>query len=110
MIEEILVTDHRLPLAPPFVAAWDPEPRASFSVSVVRVHDDSGATGIGAGGSLTGCVPYLELFVGEDPTDLDRHAAVLENVAFHDGRPWPLEVALWDLTGKLSGRPVWGLV
>ena len=26
------------------------------------------------------------------------------------GRPWPLDVALWDLAGKIQDRPVWDLV
>jgi L-alanine-DL-glutamate epimerase-like enolase superfamily enzyme len=31
---------------------------------------------------------------------------VLENVTFHAGRAWPLDVALHDLAGKLRGEPV----
>ena len=50
------------------------------------------------------------LFVGEDPLDLERHHAVLSNIDFHAGRPWPLDVALWDLAGKIQERPVWDLV
>lgn len=59
---------------------------------------------------MRGLVDHLELFIGTDPMDLDRHAAVLANVAFHDGRPWPLEVALWDLVGKLTARPIWEML
>ena len=49
-------------------------------------------------------------FLGQDPLDVDRHAAVLSNIDFHAGRPWPLDVALWDLAGQLRGAPVWHLV
>ncbi|MFZ0545899.1 MAG: mandelate racemase/muconate lactonizing enzyme family protein, partial [Candidatus Promineifilaceae bacterium] len=29
---------------------------------------------------------------------------------FHYGRMWPLEVALWDLMGQISGQPLWKLL
>jgi L-alanine-DL-glutamate epimerase-like enolase superfamily enzyme len=35
---------------------------------------------------------------------------VLSNIDFHAGRPWPLDVALWDLAGQVQGRPVWDLL
>ncbi|HSJ28366.1 MAG TPA: mandelate racemase/muconate lactonizing enzyme family protein, partial [Acidimicrobiia bacterium] len=110
MIESITVTHHRLQLDPPFPAAWDPRPRRAFPVAVVQVTDDSGAVGVGAGDPMRGLVDYEDLFVGSDPLDLDRHTAVLDNVAFLDGRPWPFENALWDLAGKLTGLPVWRMV
>lgn len=110
MIESIVVSHHRLELDPPFPAAWDPQPRRAFPVAIVRVIDDSGAAGFGVGDPLRGLVDYEHLFVGTDPTDLDRHSAVLDNVAFLDGRPWPFETALWDLAGKLTGQPIWRMV
>lgn len=110
MIEAIEISHHRLPLDPPFPAAWDPQPRRGFPVAVVQVRDSSGAVGIGAGDPMRGLVDYEHLFIGSDPTDLDRHSAILENVAFLDGRPWPFELALWDLAGKLAGTAVWRLL
>lgn len=110
MIESIEFSRHRLVLDPPFEAAWDRRPRHAFPVTVVRVRDDSGAVGFAAGDPMRGLADYLELFIGTDPADLDRHAAVLSNIAFHDGRPWPLEVALWDLVGKLTARPIWEML
>lgn len=110
MIESIVISHHRLELDPPFPAAWDPQPRRAFPVAIVRVIDDSGAEGFGVGDPLRGLVDYEHLFVGTDATDLDRHSAVLDNVAFLDGRPWPFETALWDLAGKLSGEPIWRMV
>ena len=32
----------RLPLDPPFLAAWDPVPRTSFEATIVRVQTDAG--------------------------------------------------------------------
>ena len=45
-----------------------------------------------------------------DPLDLERHHAVLSNIDFHAGRPWPMDVALWDLEGQIEQRPVWHLL
>lgn len=110
MIESIEISHHRLPLDPPFPAAWDPQPRRGFPVAVVRVRDSSGAVGVGAGDPMRGLVDYAHLFLGSDPADLARHSAILENVAFLDGRPWPFELALWDLAGKLAESPVWRML
>jgi L-alanine-DL-glutamate epimerase-like enolase superfamily enzyme len=110
VISRIELSAHRLPLDPPFPAAWDRKPRRSFPVTVYRVFDDEGRMGFGAGDAMRGLVDYLDLFVGSDPLELDRHAAVLENIAFFDGRPWPLEIALWDLAGKIRGEPIWKML
>ncbi len=109
-ITRIDITHHRLPLDPPFVASWDPQPRTHFPATIVRVHDDQGHVGVGSGDSMYGFVDYEAHFIGEDARDLERHAAVLANVEFHAGRPWPLDVALWDLAGQVSDRPIWDLV
>ncbi len=42
--------------------------------------------------------------------DVDRHAAVISNIEFHAGRQWPLDLALWDLKGKIQGEPVWKML
>lgn len=110
LIERIEFSYHQLPLDPPFLAAWDHQPRTKFPVAIVKVHDGSGAVGIGAGDPMRGLEDHVNLFVGTDPLDLDRHGAVLTNIAFHDGRPWPLDTALWDLAGKLRGEPIWQMV
>ena len=105
-----MISHHQLPLDPPLRAAWDPRPRASFPATLVRVFDDEGRMGIGSGDSMYGFADYQHLFIGEDPLDLERHHAVLANIDFHAGRAWPLEVALWDLAGKIRGEPVWKLL
>lgn len=109
-IVAIDISHHRLPLDPAFPASWDPRPRTHFPATIVRVTDDAGRVGIGSGDSMYGFADYESYFLGQDPLDLDRHAAVLANVEFHAGRPWPLDVALWDLAGKIHGRPIWDLV
>lgn len=96
----------RLPLDPPFLAAWDPAPRRAFDATIVRVETDAGLVGIGSGDTMAGFEEFKHLFVGQDPLELARHARVLETISFHAGRYWPLEAALWDLLGKSCGEPV----
>ena len=95
-----------LPLDPPFLAAWDPEPRRSFEATVVRVETDVGLVGIGSGDTMNGFDDFVQLFVGRDPLAIARHARTLETISFHAGRYWPLEAALWDLLGQACGEPV----
>ncbi len=109
-IARIEISHHRLPLDPPFPASWDPRPRTAFPVTIVRVVDDAGRVGVGSGDAMYGFADHQRWFIGEDPLDLERHAAVLANIDFHAGRPWPLDVALWDLAGQILDRPVWDLV
>ena len=96
----------RLPLDPPFHAAWDPTPRTRFDATIVRVRTDEGVVGIASGDAMTGIEDYAHLFVGRDPLALAVHGQTLETIAFHAGRCWPLEAALWDLAGRALGAPV----
>ncbi len=96
----------RLPLDPPFRAAWDPVPRRHFDATLVRVETDEGVTGFGSGDTMDGFEAFGDLFIGHDPLQVARHAAVIETIGFHAGRYWPLEAALWDIVGKVSGLPV----
>jgi L-alanine-DL-glutamate epimerase-like enolase superfamily enzyme len=100
----------RLQLDPPFLAAWDPHPRAHVDASLVRVLTDEGITGYGSGDSMTGFEAYADLFVGRDPLAIAGHVRTLETIAFHAGRYWPLEAALWDIAGKACGQPVATLI
>jgi L-alanine-DL-glutamate epimerase-like enolase superfamily enzyme len=109
-ITRIEITHHRLPLDPPFPASWDTRPRTHFPATIVRVFDDAGRCGVGSGDSMYGFSDYEKYFIGEDPENIDRHAAVLSNIEFHAGRPWPLDLALWDLIGKIKDEPVWKLL
>ncbi len=109
-IAAIEITHHQLPLDPPFPASWDPQPRTRFPVTIVRVRDSEGREGIGSGDAMYGFGDYARWFLGEDPLALDQHAARLANVEFHAGRPWPLDLALWDLAGTIEGRPVWRML
>ena len=100
----------RLPLDPPFDAAWDPEPRRVFDATIVRVETDAGLVGIGSGDTMTGFDDFVSVFVGQEVHAIERHARALEGISFHAGRFWPLEAALWDLLGQACGVPVSTLV
>jgi L-alanine-DL-glutamate epimerase-like enolase superfamily enzyme len=105
-ITEIRLRRLRLPLDPPFLAAWDPVPRTSFEATVVLVETDEGLVGVGSGDTMDGFERWRHLFVGEDALAIERHVRVLETLAFHAARYWPLEAALWDLAGKAERVPV----
>jgi len=96
----------RLPLDPPVNAAWDPVPRTRFDATIVRVETDEGVTGFGSGDTMDGFEPFAELFIGQDPLQIARHVRALETISFHAGRYWPLEAALWDIAGKVTGQSV----
>lgn len=105
-ITDIALDRLRLELDPPFHAAWDPTPRRYFDATVVRVETDEGVVGIGSGDTMDGFEAYQHLFVGTDPLRIMRHIRTIETVNFHAGRFWPLEAALWDILGKVTGVPV----
>ena len=96
----------RLPLDPPFRAAWDPVPRRHFDATLVRVETDEGITGFGSGDTMDGFAAFTDLFIGRDPREIAAHVRTIETISFHAGRYWPLEAALWDIIGKACGQPV----
>jgi L-alanine-DL-glutamate epimerase-like enolase superfamily enzyme len=108
-IDSITITHYRLPLDPPFHAAWDPKPRQSHTVTLVRVRAGD-YEGIGSGDAMLGFEGHEHLFVGSDPFAIERHVQLLDNLQFMYGRCWPLEIALWDLMGKISRQPLWKLL
>jgi L-alanine-DL-glutamate epimerase-like enolase superfamily enzyme len=109
-IASVAISHHRLPLNPPLNASWDTKPRTHFDATVVRVTTDTGLTGVGSGDRMLGFEGHESLFVGEDPLALERHYRILSNIDFHYGRCWPLDLALWDLAGKILGAPCWKLL
>jgi len=109
-ITRIAVTQHEIPLDPPFLPTWDSRPRPRYGATIVRVETDEGLVGFGSGDAMPGFAGHEDLFVGRDPRDLERHFAVIANLSFHYGKCWPLDLALWDLAGKAAGKPVWRML
>ena len=109
-IAAIEITCHRIPLDPPVPVSWDSRPREIFAINLVRVRTEQGLEGVAAGDSMGGFKEHADLFLGRDPCDIERHYAVLDNLCFHYGRWWPLDLALWDLRGKIEREPVFRLL
>jgi L-alanine-DL-glutamate epimerase-like enolase superfamily enzyme len=109
-ITAIDIKHYLLPLDPPFKAAWDPSPRRAFAAAIVRVSTDAGITGIGSGDVMLGLAEHAHLFIGQNPFDIERHWQVLDNIDFHYGRCWPMDIALWDIMGKAKGQSIAGLL
>jgi L-alanine-DL-glutamate epimerase-like enolase superfamily enzyme len=109
-IASIRITHHRLPLDPPFHASWDTRPRVHFDATIVRVTTDTGLEGYGSGDLMVGFAGHEPLFIGQDALAIERHYRVLSHIDFHYGRCWPLDLALWDLAGKITGQPCWRLL
>jgi L-alanine-DL-glutamate epimerase-like enolase superfamily enzyme len=94
--------------------AWDPGGRMAFhrgGGAFVEIHTDQGLVGIGPGVD-PGLLPALQArLVGQDPFDIEQHAAALRYYAA--GAPYRgsagVDIALWDLIGKACGQPLYKL-
>jgi L-alanine-DL-glutamate epimerase-like enolase superfamily enzyme len=109
-IAAIEITQHQLPLDPPFNPSWSSKPRRKVDVTIVRVRTDEGIEGVGSGDYMLGFAGHEHLFIGQDPLRLERHHRVLNHISLHYGRCWPLDIALWDLAGKIADQPCWKLL
>ncbi|HEY3784897.1 MAG TPA: mandelate racemase/muconate lactonizing enzyme family protein [Steroidobacteraceae bacterium] len=109
-IASIHVSHHRLGFEPAFHPSWDTRPRTHFDATIVRVMTDTGLMGYGSGDLMVGFQGQEALFVGQDALALERHYRTLSNIDFHYGRCWPLDLALWDLAGKITAQPCWKLL
>jgi L-alanine-DL-glutamate epimerase-like enolase superfamily enzyme len=109
-IASIRITQHRLPFDRPFHASWDSKPRHYLDATIVRVTTDTGLSGVASGDLMLGFKGHEGLFIGQDALALERHYRVLSHIDFHSGRCWPLDLALWDLAGKITGQPCWKLL
>ena len=98
---------------------------------VVRVHTDAGITGIGEADSSSAvakaiieaplshkiCRGLAECVMGEDPFDIERLVHRMYEGSIFYGRQGAaiqamsgVEIALWDIVGKATGKPVYQLL
>jgi D-galactarolactone cycloisomerase len=98
------------PFEPPLRVAWDPVPRTQQEATLVIVHTDDGVEGYASGDALPDRELLERLLVGVDPFRTEVVREVCETVDFHHGRPWTLEVAMWDLVGRALDTPCWQLL
>jgi L-alanine-DL-glutamate epimerase-like enolase superfamily enzyme len=101
---------YALALDPPFRAAWDPTPRATVEATLVIVRSEDGVAGYASGDAVPDADLLSRLLVGADPFRTEAVREIFETVDFHGGRPWTVEVAIWDLVGRLVGQPLWRLL
>jgi D-galactarolactone cycloisomerase len=107
-ITAIETRTYRYPLDPPFPAAWDPVPRTAQEATLVLVSTDEAVTGVASGGDGLPDRALLErLLVARDPFDTDAVQQICETVDFHGGRPWAVEIAVWDAVAKAQDVPLW---
>ena len=93
------------PFDPPLTVAWDPQPRTEQEATVVIVRSDDGVEGYASGDALPDRALLERLLVGVDPQETEVVREICETVDFHGGRPWTLEVAVWDLVGRALDTP-----
>ncbi len=110
LIKDIEITRHRLPVNPPFPSSWDPIALSTFEITLVRVTAENGTVGIASGDAMIGFERYKHLFIGESAFNFERHNRVLESISLFAARCWPLDLALWDLRGKVENKPVYELL
>ena len=101
---------YRFALDPPLRAAWDPQPRTHQEATLVLVSTDEGVRGCASGDALPDAVLLERLVLGLDPFRTEVVRELCETVDFHGGRPWTLEVAVWDVVGRALGEPLWRLL
>ena len=94
----------------------------NFDWNFVRIHTDAGVTGLGEsyrGGSVTDIMDYMtDFLVGENPLDVERlFRRMVQETSGHGGTTGKvvtaasgIEIALWDLAGKLLGVPTYQLL
>jgi L-alanine-DL-glutamate epimerase-like enolase superfamily enzyme len=107
--------------------AAQPEDERISALAFLRIHTDEGITGLSeifavppgvAKAALDGPDSFFgQLLVGEDPVAPERLWQKLYNSMMHGNRRgWAIicigavDVALWDLYGKVLGRPVYQLL
>src|SRR5436189_5309570 len=108
-----------------FQVSWAPGDKPQQRSAFVRVHADDGLSGIGEASPMQGGIASLGIIardiapvlIGKDPLD---HAVLLDR-ALHTfvklgpegaltGALAALDIALWDIKGKLLGQPIYKLL
>ncbi|HEX9532809.1 MAG TPA: mandelate racemase/muconate lactonizing enzyme family protein [bacterium] len=105
-----------VPLPQPFYPAWAPGvEETQLRFVYVRIDTDADVYGI-AGHQFFGaeedCVARIATYlVREDPLRLEKHGATLRYLwPYFGAAVWFIEVALWDILGKVARMPIYKLL
>jgi L-alanine-DL-glutamate epimerase-like enolase superfamily enzyme len=108
-----------------FQVAWAPEDKPEQRSAWVRIHSEEGLVGIGEASPMHGGLASLAIvarnlaptLIGEDPLD---HAVLLDRLLHKFAKLGPegalsgalaaLDIAMWDLKGKLFNQPIYKLI
>jgi galactonate dehydratase len=87
--------------------------------SLVKVETDEGVYGIGEAGAVAQVVrahlrDYEPMLLGQDPLEIEKHyqrlSSKMHSAMVHVPTISGIDIALWDLAGKVLGRPVSSLL
>lgn len=115
-ITEIRARQVDIELPAPFHPAWAPGKRETqIRVIYVRIDTNGGIYGIAGHeyyGGEESCIKRIsDYLVGEDPLCIEKHAATLRYLWPYFGTAvWFVEIALWDILGKVAGLPVYRML
>jgi L-alanine-DL-glutamate epimerase-like enolase superfamily enzyme len=116
-IESITCRVVDLPLQRPFQPAWARgRNQPNLLMVLIEVATDEGVTGIAAAHAGVEAAIAIERFVapyyiGQDPLFIERLSPVMRDSEILGAPVYGMEVALWDIAGKVAGMPVaqmWG--
>ena len=116
VIDRIELYHVNAPLPAPFSPSWIPGTvRTTVSFYLVRFVTDDGVEGwsgfTGAGRERAGIGHTLaDLFLGQDPENIDRLAERIHIMAVGGNFNWWLEPAFWDIKAKNAGVPLYKLL
>jgi L-alanine-DL-glutamate epimerase-like enolase superfamily enzyme len=90
--------------------------RAPMTCPLIRLDTDEGVYGLGEvrdGASATYALALKSRLLGEDPLNVDRLFRKIKQFGGHArqaGGVCAVEMALWDIAGKVHGVPAWQLL
>ncbi len=95
---------------------WPWRSMVNQSANIVTIETNTGITGIGEGGTAFLTKQMAGLIIGQNPLNIERLWNTMYRGHFYPpGREkvhalGALDMALWDIKGKILGVPVWALL